>query len=344
MITRILSFSILCLVLCLGRVASGAMVTIFLTSDDLGLGSSDINQAGNGSAVEDDRPGKLVTSATANVGSVLTIQTDNLAGSGTILHPLLATVMAHTYMDVKDNLPPGADIHAGVITLTRNSGETKNDGLGARAFGIDTRAGATFAKRYTNPAFVSPRNPNGYQMEGSKEISGGVGARDFAIWLLGQTGSGIPGNNPPHVDEEVIFDMNDVELNIRADSVRTLLTRIKAGSDNLFDLGIELTINLVGGTSISRSYGRILLAPDVFSSPGAGIIEIDFSAASLGLGPTDLIDSFVIGARDDTIDPEAGTDEHFRIHAFTADVTRVPEPTTLALLVLGVLALPRRRR
>ena len=49
--------------------ANAAVTSILLTTDDLGLGSSDINHDKNGTAIEDDRPGKLVTSSANNIGS-----------------------------------------------------------------------------------------------------------------------------------------------------------------------------------------------------------------------------------------------------------------------------------
>jgi hypothetical protein len=71
---------------------------IELTTDALGLtlGSEPkgINHQGNDSYVEADRPGQLITSTAANVGSVLTIQSDGTAGSGTGANPLLVTVTA----------------------------------------------------------------------------------------------------------------------------------------------------------------------------------------------------------------------------------------------------------
>ena len=126
-------------------------VSITLTAGELGLGGNNINYTGNNSAVEADRPGKLVTSTANNVGSVLTIQADGTAGSGTMANPLFVTVTAQSHLDIQTGLPAGYDIHGGVITITKDSGRDGGDkkrGLGVRAFGINKNTG----KRYVNPS------------------------------------------------------------------------------------------------------------------------------------------------------------------------------------------------
>lgn len=322
--------------------ADAAITSILLTSADLGLGGSAINSDKNGTAIDDDVAGKLVTSTDQNVGSVLSIQTDNLAGPGTALAPLLATVTARTHMDIVSSLPAGFDFQAGAITLTKDSIDLEKSGLGVRAFGIDLSAGANRGKRYSNPAFVTAGNPSGFQLEGSKEVSGGVEQTDFELWAAGQ--DPVPGNTPPHVDEDVSFDINDAELNVPADSVRVLITKIKAGNDNLFDVAIDVTINLVGGGVISNSYIPTAGAfPGIFSQVGAlDILEIDFSGIAGTAGFN--VDSFTIGARDDPADGPAETDEHFLIHGFTVDATLVPEPAAFALLTAGMGLIASRRR
>ena len=330
-------------------------VSITLNSDALGLGSDDINYASNDSAVEADRAGKLVTSLAANVGSVLTIETTGLAGPGDATNPLLVTVTARTYMDVQINLPAGYDFQAGIITLTNDGGEIWKEGLGVRAFGIDLAAGPNFARRYVNPDYVAT-NSHGFQMEGSKEVSGGKEVSndpdvDVTAWdYFAGNRDAVPSNSPPHVDEDVTFDFNNAAVAVPAESIKVLLTKIKAGSDeDPFDLALDLKINLVGGTCITKSYDYLSEATDVFSLPTdatlvghkEGVIVVDFSGASLGLEATDIIDSFVIGARDDPADDPKGTDEHFLINGFIAEI---PEPTTLSLLVLGGLSILARRR
>lgn len=152
---------------------ASAAATITLTTDALGLGGTDINYGKNGTAVEADRTG-LFMSYDNNVGSVLTIQADGTAGAGSIANPLLVTVTARAHLDVVSGLPADHDIYAGVITLSDGSDTFNQEGLGVRAFGIDLDTDSVnYGKRYVNSAYTDS-NVHGFQMEGSKEISGGT--------------------------------------------------------------------------------------------------------------------------------------------------------------------------
>ena len=305
---------LLVLVVLGGLPAQADMTSIKLTSDALGLGSVKINDAGNDTYVEGDRPGKLVTSTADNIGSVLYIQSNNLAGGGSTTdpapHPVsnLVTVTARSHMDVQDDLPENYDVHAGVITLTSHNtskDELSKEGLGVRAFAIDSSTG----RRYDDG------EGKGFITEGSKHVSGGVDVTSWLDFLSGNPSP--PHNSPPHVDEDVLFNFNNDLFFVAADSVKVLLTDIKAGSGP-FDLALDLTIDLVGGSRVKMSYDYLSDAPDVFSlySTYDNVIEVDFSGDSLGLSSTDLIDSFIIGARDDPADGPKETDEHFFINGF----------------------------
>jgi len=310
-----------------------APVFIELTTDALGLGSADINYAGNDSPVEPDPDivGKLITSTAPNVGTTLFIQEDNLAGQS----DLLVTVTARSHLDIQDNLPVGYDIHAGVITLTNKEGDLSTEGLGVRAFGLDTDiTSPTYGKRWIN-------GDGKYVMEGSKEVSGGG---SFTDWLDYVADNPIPPhNNPPHVDEDVLFDF-DSGVSVRGDSVKVVLTKIKGVLDNdPLNLGLDLTVNLVGGGQVYQSFCDISDDTSGGFSILSGyddVLEVDLGLI-LGLGPGDIVDSFIIGARDDCADPLKETDEHFLINGFHYE--EIPEPMTFVILGLGALFLRRRK-
>ena len=170
------------------NLAQGVPVSIKLTADALGLGSSDLNA---GSVVDPDQSG-FITSPTTGEGSILWVQTDGLAGPGTAMNPLLVTMTAKTRTDVVNGLPASHDYHAGVLYISKESGGTpegKDEGIGVRAFEVD---GPT-ALRMIDPDTGLPL----LTIEGSKEISGGTADPDY---------DPLNPNGAPHVDELFNFD------------------------------------------------------------------------------------------------------------------------------------------
>jgi len=312
-----------------------------LTGDALGFGGSK-NYGGNNTVVEADVAGKFVT-GTNGVGSILYIQSDGDAGQS----GLLTTVKARTHMAVQTGVPAGSDIHAGIITLSAGGTSLSGQGLGVRAFTIDTigtaATNSNFGKRYLD------------RMEGSKEVSGGTSPflpsdtydTDWDAFVA--DGGSNPSNNPPHVDEDVIFNFNNDLYNIAAGSVSVLLTKFDNRTKNLDNdpmrMGLDLTVNLKGGTTISRSWGDIsglagtsdTIESGLFSLYGGydDVVQVDFSALT-GITSTSIIDSFIIGARPDNIDGNSETDEHFLINGFYADVQHVPVPGAVLLGAIGI--------
>jgi hypothetical protein len=324
--------------------ALAAPTLIKLTTDALGLGGTDINYGDNGSAVEADRAG-LFMSYDRNVGSVLTIQADKTAGAGSIANPVVVTVTARAHLDVQTGLPADHDIYPGVITLSDDNGELNKEGLGVRAFGIDLREtvdnnpNPDYGKRYVNTGYLGD-NDHGFQMEGSKEVSGGTNGTTWETFV-GRNPE-VPRNKPPHVDEDVTFDFNNDLFSVTADSINVLLTNIgRVEGGDPFNLGLDLRVNLTDGSSIFQSFGNLYDSSgdplDGFSllSGYDNVLQINLGSA-LGLEPLIFVNSFVIGARDDLADSAAGTDEHFLINGFTYDTAVVPAPGALLLGGIGV--------
>ncbi len=307
-------------------------VSVKLTTDALGLGSADLN---GGSKVDPDIAGKLLTSPTVGEGSFLYIQRSGLAGSGTVLDPLLLTVTAMTHLDtVTFPLAWGgpADYQAGIIYLTDENSDTpdgKDEGLGVRAFKVTDSTGLRLA---------------GLDIEGSKDVSGGTGSTTIPV---DKSGNPKP-NGPPHVDEAVFFDFA-ADSPAAGDSLEVLLSKFDRDSDPTKADHIKLVIDLVGGGSLSY---LDILPPStgndsVWEQVGADkddLWKLKFAGLP-GVDSTTVVDGFAISAIESDPAKPKGTAEHFLITGLGGAV-RVPDATGDPLgghapepvTVLGVLA------
>ena len=309
-------------------VATLVPVSVKFTSEALGLGSGNINDGKDGVSVDADIDGKLVTSPVTGEGSILYVQRDGLAGSGTAYNPLFVTVTAQSHLDT----PGPGDWNAGIIYISEeNHSEDKNpgdkgyhidgykEGLGVRAFTIDTATGL----RVINPDTGLAR------IEGSKHISGGTEMSEITF-------DGTK-NGPPHVDELVRFDF---ENPVEAQSVVVRLSEFL--STDVFDLSVDV-IHL-GGTTETLTSNWV--DTDDASLVMAGtekdnVYDLVF-ANDVELSSTDLVTSFSIRAIDDDPLNPRETAEHFWVTGINANV--IPEPATIGLLGLGFISLLRFKR
>jgi hypothetical protein len=315
---RLSSIAVLALSLLVSSVASASIVSVKLTTNALGLGSSDLN---GGMTVDPDIAGKFITSPTTGQGSFLYVQRSGLAGSGTGLDPLLVTISAKTRLDTLTfpaGLPAINDYQAGILYITKESTglpDGKDEGIGVRAFTVTTGSSAGSGMRTFSGGLA--------KIEGSKEISGGTGPAAY---------DPADPNGAPHVDEEVYFDFDPGSLP-SAQSIVVTLSKFEM-TDRL-----DLTVHLLGGSTLTYAF----MGPPnpSLSNPGDAVWNLSFSGLP-GLNIPDAVTSFAIRAIEDNPSNPSGTAEHFLVTGFVAQM--IPAPGVLAGLLVGLFGVRGRRR
>ena len=316
-------FAVPAAILTVSGSAFGAVSTVKFTADALGLGSSEINE---GSTVEANIAGKLITSSTTGMGSSLYVQRSGIAGSGTASDPLMLRVTCRTRLDAISGFPgnnddddrsPASnsanDYQAGILYVAKENSSTvgKDEGLGVRAFA-------------TNTSGVRTTSGGAAKLTGNKEMSGGTGSTVFD-----PTPSDEPG------DEEILVEFNGASSTpgMLGDSMTVTLSKFKSG--NL----LELTINLQGGGVLH--FASLGTSSGAFTSLGSDVQRLAFSSLA-GLSSSAIVSSFAIRAIEDNASHPSVNAEGLLLQGISG--TLVPAPGAIALLgVAGIVARRQRR-
>ncbi len=316
-------FAVPAAILTVSGSALGAVSTVKFTADALGLGSSEINE---GSTVEANIAGKLITSSTTGMGSSLYVQRSGIAGSGTASDPLMLRVTCRTRLDAISGFPgnnddddrsPASnsanDYQAGILYVAKENSSTvgKDEGLGVRAFA-------------TNTSGVRTTSGGAAKITGNKEMSGGTGSTVFD-----PTPSDEPG------DEEILVEFNGASSTpgMLGDSMTVTLSKFKSG--NL----LELTINLQGGGVLH--FASLGTSSGAFTSLGSDVQRLAFSSLA-GLSSSAIVSSFAIRAIEDNASHPSVNAEGLLLQGISG--TLVPAPGAIALLGLAGIVAGRRRR
>lgn len=319
-------FAVPAVILTVSGSAFGAVSTVKFTADALGLGSSDINE---GSTVEANIAGKLITSSTTGMGSSLYVQRSGIAGLGTNSDPLMLRVTCRTRLDAVSGFPgsnddddddddlvstsTSRDYQAGVLYVSKENSSTvgKDEGLGVRAF-------------ETNSSGIRKTSGGVARITGNKEMSGGTGSTVFD-----------PTPNDEPGDEEILVEFNPASSTpgMLGDSMTVTLSKFKSG--NL----LELTINLQGGTVLH--FASLGTSGGAFTSLGSDVQRLAFSSLA-GLSSSAIVSSFAIRAIEDNPSNPSIHAEGLLLQGISG--TLVPAPGAMALLgIAGVIAGRRRR-
>ncbi len=319
-------FAVPAVILTVSGSAFGAVSTVKFTADALGLGTSDINE---GSTVEANIAGKLITSSTTGMGSSLYVQRSGIAGLGTNSDPLMLRVTCRTRLDAVSGFPGSnddddddddlvststpRDYQAGVLYVSKENSSTvgKDEGLGVRAF-------------ETNSSGIRKTSGGVARITGNKEMSGGTGSTVFD-----------PTPNDEPGDEEILVEFNPASSTpgMLGDSMTVTLSKFKSG--NL----LELTINLQGGAVLH--FASLGTSSGAFTSLGSDVQRLAFSSLA-GLSSSAIVNSFAIRAIEDNPSNPSVHAEGLLLQGISG--TLVPAPGAMALLGIAGIVAGRRRR
>lgn len=295
-------------ILSVSGTVSAAVLNVKFTADALGLGNSEINE---GSTVEANIAGKLITSSVTGYGSTLFVQRSGIAGSGTIADPLLLKVTCRTRLDTVSGVPTtGHDYQAGVLYVAKENDSTvgRDEGLGVKAFETDTSG-------------IRKTSGGVAKITGNKEMSGGTGPTVF---------DSTPTDEPG--DEEILVAF-DAASGMLGDSMSVTLSKFHSG--NL----VELTLNLQGGSVLH--FASLGTSSGAFTSLGSDVQRLAFSSLS-GLSSTAIVSSFAIRAIEDDASHPSIHAEGLLLQGISG--TLVPAPGAMALLGVAGIVAGRRRR
>ena len=317
---------------CTSSASFGAVNTVKFTASALGLGSgsTEINE---GSTIESDIAGKLVTGSATGSGTTLFVQRSGLAGSGTSSDPLMLKVTCRTRLDTVSGFPDSGDgdddddddfnggsgpnsardYQVGVLYVSKSgtSNMGKDEGLGVRAFNTDSNG-------------IRKTTDGKARLTGSVQMNGGSGPTEFD-----------PSPTDEPVDEEIMVEFSPTSQMI-GDSISILLS--KFGSDDR----IELTINLVDGSVLH--FASLGESSSAMSSLGNSVEMLSFSGLS-GLASTAVVSSFTIRALEpDSSDLAGGGSSTGGMLLAGLQGTMVPAPGAASLLAIAGMVGARRRR
>jgi len=315
---------------CTSGASFGAVNTVKFTASALGLGSgsTEINE---GSTIESDIAGKLVTGSATGSGTTLFVQRSGLAGSGTSSDPLMLKVTCRTRLDTVSGFPDSGDgdddddfnggsgsnsardYQAGVLYVSKSGSSNmgKDEGLGVRAFNTDSNG-------------IRKTSDGKARLTGSVQMNGGSGPTEFD-----------PSPTDEPVDEEIMVEFSPTSQMI-GDSISILLS--KFGSDDR----IELTINLVDGSVLH--FASLGESSSAMSSLGNSVEKLSFSGLS-GLASTAVVSSFTIRALEpDSSDLAGGGSSTGGMLLAGLQGTMVPAPGAASLLAIAGMVGARRRR